>query len=166
MSKVLSSKVKTVKKSIRCSGYLDGPSLCGFHGAFEQDFGDPSTPEPYPIVKPAKVAGVLLPFACPHCERVFAEFADPKAKEHYHDTRRELNEDGSLKVQHNNYFCPGCQKRFRIDPEGRALSVPLPATAPVAPSVVVTPEGEEMHDPMSAAARHNRGIDVVAGLSR
>ncbi len=97
---------------------MPGPAICGFHGAFESDFGDPSTPMPYPVVTPKQACASLLPFPCPHCGRMCTEFSDAKTREPYHDTREERTDDGRLIVKHNNYFCPGCRKRFRIDLRG------------------------------------------------
>ncbi len=91
--------------------YLSGPTVCGFHGMFEADFGTPSK-GPYPRVTPSKVGAALLPFHCPCCDEVI-DFSDPERREQYHDTR-----DDSGKPR-DNYWCPNCGSRFLLNLKGK-----------------------------------------------
>ena len=92
--------------------YLPGPTVCGFHGMFEADYGTPSS-EPMPRVTPSKVGSALLPFHCPCCDEVI-DFSDPESRERYHDTR--AIEGGK---QRDNYWCPCCQQRFLLNLKGK-----------------------------------------------
>lgn len=88
--------------------YLDGPSVCGFWGMFESDFGDPQTESPYCRITPSRVGSALMPFHCPRCKSV-VDFTDPQRREDYHDTRKTLD----------NYWCPRCGYRFRLNLVGK-----------------------------------------------
>lgn len=103
--------------------YLHGVPLAGFHGIFEENFGDPMTPTPYPRVTPSRMGTALLPFRCPVCRTIIHEFSDKEMREHYRDPQRGF------------FFCPcpDCRSRFYLDEEGMALPKALPAGASVAP---------------------------------
>lgn len=107
---------------MRVTGYMRGPSLCGFHGLSESDYGDPETPAPYPVAHPRVASGVVCPFPCPQCGAV-VDFSDPRRREAYHDTREQRDARGRLIVKHNNYYCPACNKRFRLSMSGGAKSM-------------------------------------------
>jgi hypothetical protein len=109
------------------SNCLSGPSVCGFYGAFESDYGDDSTPRPYARVTPTRVGSALLPFNCPSCDSKI-DFSDAKRRESYHDTRVL----GTVKK--DNYWCPNCDARFVLNKKGITLNGPV--SNDVAPSVV------------------------------
>jgi len=109
--------------------YLDGPSVCGFWGMFDSDFGDPNTNLPLCRITPTKVGSALLPFRCPRCDSAI-DFSDSKRLEHYHDTR--LTSNGKKR---DNYWCPTCGNRFLINFVGRPLEGKLDSSG-VAPSTV------------------------------
>jgi hypothetical protein len=91
--------------------YLPGPTVCGFHGMFEADYGTPST-EPMPRVTPSRVGSALLPFHCPSCEAV-VDFSDPTRRERHHDTRE------TASGARDNYWCPACSSRFLLNTKGK-----------------------------------------------
>lgn len=103
---------------------IPGPVLLGFATMFDQSYGDPKTPRPYPKVTPSCVGGVLLPFKCPHCSAVRSVVIDPKTRLGYRDTERGFS------------WCPACTKRYDICLEGTPLKKPLPAGATHAPALV------------------------------
>lgn len=103
---------------------LSGPVMLGFATYFDGAFGDPSTPRPYAIVRPASVGGILLPFPCPHCEAVRAEAVDPLKRDGYADKDRGFS------------WCPACQGRYVLDLNGVPLAKSLPAGATHAPAQV------------------------------
>ena len=107
---------------------LPGPPLPGFHGLFEEDFGDPSTDPVSLTVTPCRVGESTLPFRCPRCRIPSDALACPVARERYHDPR----------PGRGNYFCPSCGLRFRL----RLPGEPLPAGAEVAPAIVEREDGE------------------------
>jgi hypothetical protein len=111
------------------STYLPGPTVCGFHGLFEGDYGDPSTPTPYPRVTPSKAGSVLLPFHCPECDFVI-DFSDRDGREHYHDTRE------TKRGKRDNYWCPSCGARFLLNLNGKPFEGTL--TNGIAPAEVET----------------------------
>jgi hypothetical protein len=92
--------------------YIPGPTVCGFHGMFERDFGDDTTPKPYARVTPSRVGGALLPFHCPSCEAV-VDFSDPARREHHHDSRE------TASGKNDNYWCPSCSHRFYLNTKGK-----------------------------------------------
>lgn len=110
--------------------YLSGPSIVGLYGMFEENWGDPSSPKPYPRVTPTRVGAALLPFRCPRCETTI-DFSDPKRREHYHDTRR-LGTG-----RRDNYFCPSCGMRFLLNDKGKQLEGKVSVDG-AAPSTVET----------------------------
>ena len=141
---------------------LPGPAVCGFWGLFDADYGDPSTPRPYPRVTPSALGGVTLPFRCPHCKRIRADFADGAEREKYHDAR-----DG-----HGNYWCPDCGGRFDLALPGAPLAAALPAGSVVAPSRVERAGRLEVQDAPGAWAfvrrllnpqAHRLGVDALGG---
>lgn len=95
--------------------YLPGPTVCGFHGMFESDYGDPSSPKPYPRVTPSKVGSALLPFHCPCCDAVI-DFSDSERREQFHDTRDDADDSGKPR---DNYWCPCCGQRFLLNLKGK-----------------------------------------------
>lgn len=105
---------------------LAGVPLLGFADAFEDVRGSAETPTPYPIVIPARVGPVLLPFSCPHCAADCSALVDPDKRLHYYDAERKFS------------WCPepACRKRFFVDRQGMPLQEDLPAGATVAPSVI------------------------------
>lgn len=96
------------------STYIAGPSVCGFFGAFEQDYGTPPTGA-LPRVTPSRVGDAILPFNCPSCDAKI-DFSDRKKRESYHDTRV----SGSAK--NDNYWCPGCAARFKLNLRGKKFN--------------------------------------------
>jgi hypothetical protein len=106
--------------------YLSGPALCGLYGMFEEDFGDPESPRPYPRVTPTRLGGVLMPFRCPRCPAT-VDFSNPETREHYRDPR----------PSRNNHFCPRCGVRFTLNTDGQALVGKI-ADDGAAPSTVET----------------------------
>ncbi len=118
--------------------YLKGPSVVGFWGMFESDFGDPKTNSPYCRITPSSLGGVALPFRCPRCNEVLDQFSDSKTREKYHDTREVTAKTGDGRtalVRRNNYWCPYCGYRFYLSSTPMQLTTPLPPGA-VAPSSV------------------------------
>jgi len=109
--------------------YLAGPTVCGFHGMFEENYGMPSS-KPMPRVTPSKVGAALLPFHCPCCEAV-VDFSDPERRENYHDTRPLPNGK-----QRNNHWCPACGSRFLMNMKGKPFKGTL--SEHVAPAEVET----------------------------
>lgn len=107
----------------RAETRLLGAPLAGFHGIFEENFGDPETPTPYPRVTPSRVGSALLSFKCPACRTIIHEFSDHEEREHYKDP------------QQGFFFCPcpDCRSRFYLNEEGMPLPAALPAGANVAP---------------------------------
>lgn len=108
------------------SVYLQGPAVCGFFGAFEEDYGTPQS-SALPRVTPTRVGSALLPFNCPSCDSKI-DFSDRKRLESYHDTRVL----GTVKK--DNYWCPTCDARFVLNKKGIALNGPV--SNDIAPSVV------------------------------
>ncbi len=101
---------------------LRGPFvLMGFADLCDAAYGRPCRPSELPTVAPTSIGGVPLPFPCPHCGQVRKEMADPKLRKDYEDPVRGF------------YFCPACQGRYRLDPEGIPLPAPLQAGARAAP---------------------------------
>jgi len=103
---------------------IPGPVLVGFSEFFDRSYGDPRTPRPYPKVTPSCVGGVLLPFPCPHCSAAHSAVIDPKTRLGYFDKERDFS------------WCPSCQGRYEIIPEGQPLIGALPAGATHAPALV------------------------------
>lgn len=103
---------------------IPGPILVGFSELFDQAHGDPKTPLPLPKVIPSRIGSVLLPFSCPHCSAVRSAVIDPKTRLGYHDKERGFS------------WCPACQKRYVICPEGTPLTSALPKGATHAPALV------------------------------
>lgn len=87
---------------------IRGAPLLGFHGVFDGDYGSPSTPRPYPRVKPARVGGKLLPFRCPHCDKPAPEHVGARARDYLDPVR-------------GHSYCVGCRGRFVIDRRGRTV---------------------------------------------
>lgn len=108
------------------ASHIEGPSLCGFHGLFESDYGDSSTPEPLCTITPSFVGNSMLPFRCPRCEKIMQALACPKTRDMFRDKR----------PGHGNYFCPDCGYRFKLNEEGTPLTSSLPAGALCGPSRV------------------------------
>lgn len=107
------------------SEYLPGTPVIGFHGLFEEDYGDPQTPKPYCRVTPSRSGSTLLPFSCPRCHSSI-DFSDSKNREAHHDTRS-LNGK-----RQNNHFCPHCGLRFYLNEKGKEYNGAL--SSGVAPS--------------------------------
>ena len=103
---------------------LPGPVLLGFGEIFDRSYGDPRTKKPYMRVTPSTVGGVLLPFECPHCGEVRAAVIDRKTRLGYADKERGFS------------WCPACQGRYVIKPEGTPLIGELPAGAAHAPALI------------------------------
>lgn len=103
---------------------IPGPVLVGFATLFDQSYGDPRTPRPYPKVTPSCVGGVLLPFPCPHCSAVRPAVIDPKTRVGYWDEERGFS------------WCPACGKRYVIKSKGTPLVGEIPAGATHAPALV------------------------------
>lgn len=97
---------------------ISGPPLCGFHWCFEQAYGDPTTPEPYATVTPARVGKSLLPFPCPKCAAVVEVC----------DLQRDLARGYT--------WCQRCGWRFRLNDNGAPLTITLRPGAEAAPAVV------------------------------
>jgi hypothetical protein len=112
---------------------LPGPVLLGFAEAFEEAYGDPATPRPYPRITPSRIGPVLLPFSCPHCAAVRSETVDPSHRRAYQDAARRFS------------WCPACRGRYVVNGAGMPLPEALPAGATCAP------------------ARVERGIQVLDG---
>lgn len=108
---------------MRNSTLIGGRPLLGFAALFDAAWGKP-TAEPLPTVTPSCMAGVLLPFRCPHCDAVRPEVVDPKTRAGWQDRRREFS------------WCPACQGRYVIDFKGMPLANALPAGAECAPARV------------------------------
>lgn len=106
---------------------ISGPSLCGFHGIFEDDFGAAETESDMPTITPSAVGNSMLPFRCPTCREIPQALACPKTREHYRDRR-----EGRERV----YWCPLCRSRFRLDNNSVPLPCALEAGAVVGPSRV------------------------------
>jgi hypothetical protein len=142
--------------------YLSGPSICGFFGLFEADYGDPSTPYPYCRVTPSRIGSALLPFKCPRCEKA-VDFTNPDTRECYHDTRKIGTK------QRNNYYCPCCGCRFFLNLSGMPFKGDLDvlgcATSAVE-TIEKSPEGfvdikrkvQESKMPLPAAGKSFLGI--------
>lgn len=103
---------------------IPGPVLIGFADVFDASFGDPKTPRPYPKVTPSRVGDTLLPFPCPHCGAVRSAVIDPKKRGGYYDSERKFS------------WCPSCQGRYVVKPEGTPLQRALPPGAMYAPALV------------------------------
>lgn len=119
--------------------HLPGPSLMGFYGMFERDFGDPSTNPVKCTVAPSCIGAVLLPFPCPRCGRT-VDFSNPSTRNEYRDQR----------PGRANHWCPWCGFRFRLDSRG----VPVNMTAPARVAGEVP-----MRQPTASA--HLAGIDIL-----
>lgn len=111
-----------------CKFTCCAPQNCGFSHShyFEAGWGDPSTPKPYVTITPSFVGNSLLPFRCPNCKRPAQELACPKTRKKYHDQRE----------GRDNYYCPECGYRFKIDLAGTPLASTLKAGATVGPSKI------------------------------
>lgn len=156
------------------SGYLRGPSLIGFFGLSEADHGDPRTPLPLVTITPSVVDGHVLPFRCPRCKKVNRRFGDPSYREKYHDTRTETL-DGR-RFRRDNYWCPACGFRFKLDLAGQAVTRLLPPET-VAPSTVVRtlPSGEVLRERQDDTTLstvlgwffrgHQTGVDVLGACA-
>ena len=123
---------------------IPGPVLVGFSEFFDRSYGDPRTPRPYPKVTPSCVGGVLLPFPCPHCSAVRSAVIDPKKRLGYFDKERDFS------------WCPSCQGRYEIIPEGQPLIGTLPAGATHAPALVERGKKTELVGMIGAD-----GLDVL-----
>ena len=99
---------------------------------FDRAHGSPKTPRPYPNVTPSTMCGVLLPFPCPHCGEVRASVIDRKTRLGYYDSQRKFS------------WCPACDGRYVIEPEGTPLIGELPAGATHAPALVTRGEKREV----------------------
>lgn len=110
---------------MRRRAHISGPTLCGFWGMFEEDYGTP-TGDILPIITPSFVGSSLLPFRCPGCKTVAQELVCPKTREYFHDRR----------MGRDNYWCPNCGLRFRLNLQGSPLSCDLKSGAMVGPSRV------------------------------
>jgi hypothetical protein len=87
----------------------------GFLGIriFEGDYGDPNTVTPYYRVTPSQSSTYdILPFRCPHCQKVVTEFATSDGRSKYLDDR----------PGHANYWCPKCDKRYFMNFGGPVFS--------------------------------------------
>lgn len=103
---------------------IPGPVLVGFGEIFDRSFGNPKTEKPYPKVTPSKIGDVLLPFLCPHCGSVRSAVIDKKTRLGYWDKERDFS------------WCPACQGRYVINPDGAPLEEPLEPGATHAPALV------------------------------
>ena len=133
--------------------YLPGPAVCGLHGMFEENFGDPATSIPYCRVTPSRIGSSLLPFHCPRCKTAI-DFSDAAKRECYHDTR-----DLDRGAKRDNYWCPNCGLRFLLNLKGRTFDGDLDDG--VASSVVecVTVG----HDGMVDLKRSVQGVTTIVG---
>ena len=105
-------------------GYLPGPPVRGFHGAFEADYGDyENEGEALDRVVPAYAYGRLLPFSCPKCGEA-VDFSLPGRRACYRDRRQGVDERGRF-VQRDNHFCPSCGWRFRLGARGMDYEGPF-----------------------------------------
>lgn len=123
---------------MRLLGYLPGPPVVGFHGMFEGDFGCPDTPEPLSTIVPSSKNGQLLPFACPGCDQPI-DFGSKSVRDCYHDGRRGRDANGQHVVR-DNYFCPGCGYRFKLNLRGMPLNTSTYGRV-IAPSRVMDADG-------------------------
>lgn len=148
---------------LRRSTRIGGTRLAGFHGLFEEDFGDPATPTPYPRVTPSRVGDALLPFRCPACRTIVREFSDARDRECFHDPQRGF------------YFCPcpDCRSRFYFNEDGIPLPSALPAGATVAPckvdrggKAIIEGSGGVLSIVLGAMAGGGYdGLDVLGGVT-
>lgn len=137
--------------------YLPGPTVCGFHGLFEENFGDPATQEPYCRVTPSVVAGIMLPFRCPRCKEVRTEFSDPKMREQYHDNR----------PGRDNHWCDDCGLRFRLRLSGITAPKKLSIYDGAAPSLVEKfTDSDDAKIVTHAEMQDNDTVTVVGRLLR
>ena len=133
--------------------HIPGPTLCGFFGIFEVDHGDPTTDALGLTITPSRVGGVLLPFRCPRCGEAPRALSDSAEREKYRDRR----------PGRDNYHCPLCGCRFKIDLRGTPLPEALPPRAAVAPSLVTWPGGSRWQDRPGLLARVlGEGLDYGA----
>lgn len=86
---------------------IPGPVLLGFAMAFDEAYGKPGRGLP-PVVTPARVGGILLPFACIHCGAVRPEPVNSQAGK-YQDPVR------------GHSWCPSCRGRYVLNRLGREV---------------------------------------------
>ena len=144
---------------------IPGAVLVGFAELFDQAYGDPRTPRPYPRVTPSKLGATLLPFPCPHCAAVRDVVVDPRRPGFYDDPARAFS------------WCPACRGRFVLDRKGMPLAEALPPGARAAPARVeragvvsvvgeLDPSGLELLGVMPPPAPANPFAEAVARAAR
>lgn len=101
---------------------IPGPALLGFAMAFDECYGK-ATRGPLPVIAPASIGGVLLPFECIHCGEVRAEVVGAQAAQFKDATR-------------GHSWCPACRGRYLLDMRGAPLAINLGAGARGAPATI------------------------------
>jgi hypothetical protein len=130
---------------------FDGPSVVGFHGLFEEDFGDPNTPTPLCSVAPSRVGSALVPFHCPRCDKP-VDFSDPSRLECYRDPRE----------GRGNCYCPACGFRFYVKQDGKSLRGKLDECG-CGPCKVECPPGYVLPKKVRPSV-HVVGSDVLSSM--
>lgn len=119
-------------------GYLPGTPVTGFFGMFEENYGKPED-GPLSTIVPSTEKGTILPFSCPACDKAI-DFRSKKEREKFHDTRIGVSAMSGRRVKRDNYYCPYCGYRFKLNFHGNPLKTAIYGKA-VAPSEVIDADG-------------------------